>query len=241
MIQNAAAFILMSILHPASQSTKPLTTPAQNDAPVILRGVVTAVTKQDAAGHSFDSFEVQVSASNLSAKSILLLISKVQTTGMVENKITHISIVDYFFDSEPFQPNTTKMFQETGPPYGLSLTGYRIARDKAQGRAELEFVQFTDGTTWGSSEQLTQALHEREYGWSKLKLLAKCYREIGENAFVTELLKLTEPESKGNSVIGKVRSEYSNNGVKGAVEAVDGMLHWAAEHQRALGGTRNSP
>jgi hypothetical protein len=57
--------------------------------------------------------------------------------------------------------------------------------------AEIEFVQFQDGSTWGDSDTETEAFQARSATLQKLRSLQRVYAEQGEKAFLDALAEPT--------------------------------------------------
>src|SRR5260370_19293376 len=108
---------VVAALAVGQSSMIPRVSASRAGCPIVLHGSLTATRKENASGYSFASFEAKILATNVSVKNIVLLITKMHSTGLgIGEKITNINIHDYFFTSQVLQPNPTKVFPETGPP-----------------------------------------------------------------------------------------------------------------------------
>lgn len=239
MALNRLVLILMLLVAVGCASAQPSSIPLVfgqgSGCPVLLRGAITSISKQDAAGHAFDSFEGTILATNVSGKDIVLLITRLHTIGLPGDN-TEFGIYDYFF-SDVFESNGTREFPTSGPPVLEGPTIQRPIGLKAKATASIIFVQFADGSTWGDAEAAKDALHQRQAAWDKLKALANTLRSRGERQFVAELTQPVEPGSPGEVYVGSVRRAYANGDPSSAIEELNDKLDAADLHWRSMQAT----
>ena len=97
--------------------------------------------------------------------------------------------------------------------------------------AQVEFVQFSDGSTWGDVEVAKDDLKARRASLQELKALERIYIESGEQAFREELSKQTDLPC-----INSVQSACKDDGdySRCTLNKVRGMLEAASNHQREM-------
>jgi hypothetical protein len=91
--------------------------------------------------------------------------------------------------------------------------------------AEIEFVQFQDGSTWGDADVETKAFEKRSATLHKLESLQRVYADQGEKAFLDAL---AEPTMLG--CLERINTDCKTNsdGSSCARGAIEGMLDSAA-------------
>ena len=94
--------------------------------------------------------------------------------------------------------------------------------------AEVEFVQFQDGSTWGDSDKKTEAFADRTMTLHKLESLQRVYSENGEKAFWDAL---SEPTTL--ACVNRVQTDCkaSNDKLNCALGAIQTMVDIAAHQE----------
>lgn len=164
---------------------------------------------------------------NISKKDVMSWSMLVRTSdGVLHFTSSH----DYFFTGDVLVPGVSAGVN-SGPirlvahPQGNIPTEQRHSSDRAvTASAEIEFVQFQDGSTWGDSDIGTEAFQARSATLQKLQSLQRVYAELGENAFLDAL---AEPTTLG--CVEHIKMDCKANDVDSscAREAIARMLDLA--------------
>lgn len=141
------------------------------------------------------TYEVEAAVKNVSKKDVLSWSMLVRTS----DGVLHVtSSNDYFFTGDVLAPDvsagvTSGPISLVAHPQGDTHT--RKKRDSSNqavtASAEIEFVQFQDGSTWGDSDIETEAFQARSATLQKLQSLQKVYAQLGEKPFLDALAEPT--------------------------------------------------
>ncbi len=221
---------LLSIAAFASQqrSATSLIDSSQAGSSVVLSGTVTS-TDEAIKGWLQYSFEVNVSLTNASRKGILLIVVKMDITGLNGLGTHHTRSTDYFFTSDIFYPDTIETIYETVGPLA-ELQGQTEAQSEGPtANAKVAFVQFLDGSTWGDQSEGRDALQQRRETWNELRFLRQTYDSQGEKRFLDALMRPSRLPG-----IDLLQSVYkrSSNDAEAVVRKLTDMLNFADLHQR---------
>jgi len=141
------------------------------------------------------TYEVEAVVKNVSKKDVLFWSMLVRTSDGV---LDFTSSNDYFFTGDVLASDDSAGV--TSGPINLVAhpQGDTPAREKRHSSnrpvtasAEIEFVQFQDGSTWGDSDTETKAFQARRASFQKLQSLQKVYAQVGERAFLDALAEPT--------------------------------------------------
>src|SRR5579862_8156913 len=94
----------------ARQSTIPLSDTSRNGCPVALSGTVTA---NDDTEKKLHSLKATISVTNLSHKTIVLMVTEVNVTGLAKKALHETRKDDYFFGTEGFNPGATQILESS--------------------------------------------------------------------------------------------------------------------------------
>jgi hypothetical protein len=138
------------------------------------------------SGYMLLGYEVK----NVSTKSILLLIVRLEASGGLGRDQKYSQ--EYFF-ADPLGPGQVEVNHEPEHRYGTSVVNgepvpYKKDRHPAA-QAHAEFVQFSDGSTWGDADSATDVLSIRRQTLEELDLLEHLYEQAGEGAFLDEFAR----------------------------------------------------
>jgi hypothetical protein len=143
------------------------------------------------------SYQVGASATNVATKSVVLLCMHFQTSGGSAPGLDNSYRSDYFF-GDALPPDGSESVHIS--PFGFSapiVNGVPQVEtaDPSPSRltatAQVEFVQFSDGSTWGDREAAADALKARRETLGEFKMLQRIHTEQGEQAFMDALSKPT--------------------------------------------------
>jgi hypothetical protein len=129
-------------------------------SPVVLSGAVTTTDENAAETSPSFSFSTNIEARNVSDKDVLLLAVEMEVRGAAGFEIKNTDIDDYSFISEVLKPVATTHLKESVGPLGYQ-SGVERRSTIPTVRARVTFVQFLDGSIWGSSDSGKKALSER--------------------------------------------------------------------------------
>jgi hypothetical protein len=180
------------------------------------------------------SFQVDGHLYNNSGKDVVLIILHFSGRGALAAAVNLTYQKEYFFGLDPLEKGESEPFRTSRFSLGAAtVNGQPIPEreDKRRGApgasAEIVFVQFTDGTTWGDSDSARDAFVEREQTLQELTTLEKILGDQGEQALKDELSKGDPPpciSSLRASCIGKAES-CLGNGLRSMMEAAEYHQH----------------
>jgi hypothetical protein len=174
-------------------------------------------------------------ARNISNKTILGLVVEWELFGSWgQEEFPGKQVEDCFFASDVILPGGTISFKVRPSRQAVS-SNIDTSRRKQQPQAfaYVRYIQFTDGSEFGSQVSAGQLFAMRMAIGRALRSLDRAYRHGGEEAFLEEL-----NDRLGNwgaeHLISKVRKTQKEHGTMAAVRKVRRMLAIAKEHQKAL-------
>ena len=137
------------------------------------------------------TYEVEAAVKNVSKKDVMSWSMLVRTSdGVLHFTSSH----DYFFTGDVIAAGVSASVTSgpislvTHPQGDIPTSEERHSPDSAvTASAEIEFVQFQDGSTWGDSDIGTEVFQARSATLQKLQSLQRAYAELGENAFLDAL------------------------------------------------------
>jgi hypothetical protein len=175
------------------------------------------------------TYEVEATVKNVSEKDVLSWSLLVRTS---DGMLHFTSLHDYFFTGDVLVPGGSARII-SGPislvahPQGdIPTREERRSSDRAvTASAEIEFVQFQDGSTWGDSDVETRAFQARSATLRKLQSLQRIYSELGEKAFLDAL---ADPTMSWCVEVIKTDCKANPDDSSCAPEAIKRMLDSAA-------------
>lgn len=163
---------------------------SENDSPLRVVGKVLF-----RANLAVLTYEVEAAVKNVSKKDVVSWSMLVRTSdGLLHFTSSH----DYFFTGDVLVPGVSAGV--TSGPINLVAhpQGDTPTREESHSSsravvasAEIEFVQFQDGSTWGDSDVETEAFQARSATLQKLQSLQRLYAELGQKAFMDALAEPT--------------------------------------------------
>lgn len=174
------------------------------------------------------TYEVEAAVKNVSKKDVLSWSMLVRTSDGV---LHFTSSNDYFFTRDVLAPDvsagvTSGPIRLVAHPQGDTPPRKKgdSSNQSVTASAEIEFVQFQDGSTWGDSDIETEAFQARNATLQKLQSLQKVYAQLGEKPFLDAL---AEPTMLG--CVERIHTDCKdNNGDSScAREAIERMLDTA--------------
>lgn len=205
-------------------------------SPVRIAGYVTF--SDDPSKVTRYSYQVDASATNVSNDSVLLLSVRFQTSGGSAPGLDYVYENDYFFREGALAPGALESVHLS--PYGFGapiVNGVPLVETidpsalKPTATAQVKFVQFTDGSTWGDQDAAADVLTARRGTVRQLAALEQTYVQSGEKAIRGELSKETLlPYINWLQAACKNNLDYS----RCALDRVQGMLEAARNHKRTM-------
>jgi hypothetical protein len=204
----------------------------EGGGPVRLAGTV-RLTELSPEGSGY-ACHVSITLTNISPKPIQLMISRILVPAMTpdSNETKPPSPTtgerlgtrsdDYFFAQALLQPQEIQKWDDYLPPFSNVRSRSDALSLRPLPEAQVIFVQFEDGSTWGDLSAAETALRQRELSFHKLTTLIAAYDKEGAGAFVSDLLKPTDlplilqlqekyrTERDASRLIQVVRSKHAN-------------------------------
>jgi len=175
------------------------------------------------------SISIREIVKNRSSRSVLLL-------GLTVNLEYGISDApqryknDYYFSSQVLQPGAVSNVDLSLPRYGprRSETG---STPQFSATASVDFVQFSDGRTWGDESELGEMLPIRRLTYYALGMLRREYDLRGDDGFASEVMKPSYSSLPG---IVALQNLYRQRGADGAETTAWKMIEAAKQHQEEI-------
>jgi hypothetical protein len=160
-------------------------------------------------------------------RDILLVIVETTVSERGQIFMTETWIQDYFLKPGLLDRSATVASEDMARPTGKlgdSLT-------EIGATACVDFVQFADGSTWGSPVKAKDALEQRKLNLDRLKSLVRIYKTQGTDAFLSALAQMSTLQ-----VIEYLHREYtaSSGDANVVVTLLNKILQNADLHDRAI-------
>jgi hypothetical protein len=172
-------------------------------------------------------YQITATAKNVSSKSMLLVVIHFQANGLGGPGHDEQYSQEYFF-TEPLEPDAAEKYESEhslGPREALVSPDVNRQPERPTATASVEFVQFSDGSTWGDSDAAADAFEIRRNTVRELEALEHIYEESGERAFRDELSRETYlPSIDALKKICGGQEDYSScarDAVRRAIETSD--------------------
>lgn len=219
------------------------------DSPVHITGQVTLTeTVKDsslATGRS-----VTINATNVSTKEIAVVVAKITITGFRSHGGGIVATGDYFFKPEKFgigqvlpiidEPYSDEAEAVIEGPTNGKWPGPPTLTPQAQ--AQVTFVQFLDGSTWGGAMDQQQLFDGRREILNALQNLLDTYNQQGEAAFVG-LLADSGKLGPGNAsmTVHGLHHFMEKNGVAATIDRIAARVKTAHDRAYLLPGYELPP
>ncbi len=177
-----------------------------------------------------------VTARNISAKPILLIVASFQEAGPKSSGEDVEIVADRFFREKAVLPGEIVSLWHR--PFGEHYISEPFRLDPSQKRPakaqfSLRFVQFSDGSTFGEPRAAKKWLDGRNSTLISLKHLRQIYDEQGEPSFLQALEK--DPKADGSSPLwNQIRTIQRTRGARAAAAFIDRELRLASLHSASL-------
>lgn len=151
-------------------------------SPVAISGVM--LYSDEGPPQTPYSIQYRQTAKNIGTKPILLLVVGDRTMANEEESADQYSN-DFFFSGGALDPNKSMDVSILGPNTGPPHEADYLPRFSPN--AQVEYVEFVDGTHWGDPESARDAYASRNLTLDELHKLSDAYQRAGDEAFVAEL------------------------------------------------------
>jgi hypothetical protein len=224
-ISLVAGVVLCTAIYASTQQSNIAVTDVSGmGSPATLFG--TMVTTDDEPLPFRHTLKKNISFTNLSSKSILLIISKINVSGLTNTDDQQTKIDECFFGDHVFNFGSTEVLEDSSTRFGES-TGDTKEEEEPTATAEVVFVQFVDGSTWGNREAGKGAVDERRLTIERLRVLAHTYRAASHKQFTNEL-------ARPNAILILQRIYAKNSDLQAVIARINHMLHYAEIHERGM-------
>jgi hypothetical protein len=234
-------FLGFGVLTFAQEHIVPLSSPSEPGAPVTLYGSLTAQEDQSTKGLDCSCI-AHLSIVNASAKPIIFLMTEVSVEiegdDIILARYASRGADDYFLKADLFEPNSSKTLDDKivaferrkiSPESNFEPTHLTAI-------AQVLFVQFADGSTWGDLEVAKPILDDRAMAWKELLALDEAYRTQGGQ----QLLALLKEPSAGGPWLGSLTSLASTaDRIEPLVAEMGNLLRLGHLHLQDMGGSLN--
>ena len=179
-----------------------------------------------------DNFE----ATNLSGKTILAFVVQWRHIGSWGQESSRNQRVEDCFFADDVIPSGGIISFKFDRRDDTTMTPFDTSRPRQKPRAfvHVRYVQFTDGSEFGSRIHAEELYRVRNGIWRQLRRLDRAYRKGGPEAFVEELNDPVEHYAV-NYFFNGTRKILDSQGVVAAYAHVQRALALAKEHRKALG------
>jgi hypothetical protein len=157
--------------------------------------IVGYVTFQDNPAENVRSYWVHASAKNVSMKGISAWSGSIETTGGIGPELNLSESHDFFFTGDVIAQNGADGVQSCPTRLVLGVGNGKSSTDTTApaptASVRVTFVQFSDGSIWGDSDEAAKAHQLRRETLQKIQSLQQVYSERGEKAFMDALAEPT--------------------------------------------------
>jgi len=181
---------------------------------------------------------------NLSNKDVLLTVIDFEASGVNAHKLHHTYLVDRFFSSGALQPGKTERIMSSSISLGIPLINGQPVPEEIDpeevpaATAEVLFVQFADGSTWGDPEEGSRSLSERRDALNELRRLEQVLNEHGSDTFITEFG--TSSASLRFTAINALESACERKPISCIVDGFRSMLKTATQNQARMNDSQDA-
>lgn len=177
--------------------------------------------------------------SNLSKKGVVLTVVHFGVSGVNAPGLNHNWTMDRFFGPMIFQAGGLEKIEDPPAPFGETkingqpVPAYVGLDAHPMAKAEVTFVQFVDGSTWGDGAVGRELISQRRNALGELKRLEQVLNTQGTEAFARELSD--SAASLRFPATGALVYECKSKADSCSVDGLHSMLQAAAEHQAEMG------
>lgn len=200
-------------------------------SPISVLGYVTY--RYDESNKFPFSYQENIAARNVSDKSVLLMVIHLEAAGTPGQDETYSQ--EYFFGGA-LKPGAIEVRDEPGASFGRAVNGIFLIDSghdpHAIAKVRVEFVQFSDGSTWGDADSAKNVLDMRAETLTELDKLEHIYEQAGEDAFLEEFARADDHLSVIGQLKGACRDKAKTSNC--GHNAVQRTIDVAKEHQTEI-------
>lgn len=202
--------------------------------PLEISGTV-AIWEEIAGGRLQYSFEEHTTAKNISSKTILTVVAWVEAHNSYGRSKRWVKQYECFFAPDVIRPGESIMF--SGPRRGTTSEPWDSSPAPHTPRAEARvlYVQFLDGSVYGSPSLARDILQSRRIAWRVLRQLHRTFERQGEEEYLRALNEPVDPPDV-DAFIENLRLTQQQFGTPQTVAKIERMLERADERHRLIGG-----
>jgi hypothetical protein len=201
------------------------------ESPVHVSG--DALFDDDASQTIRFSYRIEGSVANASNRGLLLIVIHFTSSGLKGPALDYSYQKDYFFSSDVLEPERTEAFRSSPLRFGMpTVNGKPIPEDGNISStpvvtAQVMFVQFVDGATWGKVEIGREPLIIRNQTVQELVRLERVLREQGDQVLKDEFSR----SDNALPCIGLVMDRCNGKAASCFADGLRSMIEAARQHQ----------
>jgi hypothetical protein len=239
----------------------PLTDLTGKGTPFLASG--TALLRETVRGNQLEwSWGQRLSVKNISGKPVLLLVAALTERGRHPTDghaapgdgPTYRFEKDRFFDESLIEPEETVILRDTEPgvPQAECCVNPLEGNRSPAAEYRLQFVQFSDGSTFGDASEAKDDFEMRDVILRNLRRLLRVYADGGEAGLATRLKELQSymidpnlaPKTEGQppffatSICSQILTKYNRAGAEAALAEAKKILGTAEKHAAMIEADR---
>ena len=174
-------------------------------------------------------YQIEGSVANVSGKGIVLMVIHFRSTGVDGPSLDYTYQDDRFFSLDVLDAAKVESFRSPSLKFGAPTVNGQPMQEDVDTKsgpvatAQVKFVQFIDGSTWGDPQSGRELGIVRNQTVQEISRLKRVLADSGEQALKSELSKIDNPLPSVGSVIhdcdGKAASCVAD-GLRSMIEAV---------------------
>lgn len=183
--------------------------------------------------------------SNVSRKAVLLTVVHFEASGVNAPGLDHDWIMDRFFGPAVLQAGGLEKIEDAPITFGKTVVDLRPVPDEVgsdahpTATAQVAFVQFVDGSTWGDVDVGREFILRRGSTLEELKRLEQVLSAQGTDEFARELSH--SAASLQFPAIGALIYECKSKAGSCLIDGLHSMLRAATEHQAEMTDPQHAP
>jgi len=197
-------------------------------SPIEVNGTLSV--RETVLGNQVESqWEENIVAKNISNKPILLLIGALEAEGPRSDGGLRL-ILDRFFSPDVIQPGDTLPLLTGSSGRGSCCINPLDEPHDPKAAFRLEFVQFVDGSSFGTPASAKDTFASRTSTLLALRNLNQTYSDQGEQKFLSQLVEAHGPTT------AVIRWTAKEKGTGAAIAQLREILTMAKKHDQMIGG-----
>lgn len=176
--------------------------------------------------------------SNVSRKGVVLTVVHFKTSGLNAAGLDHTYSMDRFFSPAVLQVGGLEKIIGTPISFGAPIVNGKPVPEEVgpdthpRATAQVMFVQFVDGSTWGDANVGREIIRSRSGTQEELKWLEQVLNAQGTEVFARDLSKsAASPQFPG---IGALMSNCKSKADSCSIDGLHSLLQAATKHQAEM-------